>query len=311
MKKFIILLLVSITLFESSFSLYKITPKNEPIVAWFIKKIEKRKFSESKINLLISQLQTIISKYKWTNSEILINDIISWLNNYKESKFKTEILYSVIKVVDWDTIKINYNWEEKDVRILWLDTPEKYTTRTGYKECYWEEASDFATKELSWKKVIIEQDETQDNIDKYWRLLAHVFYYDDSWNKIYYEENAIKNGYWLYYLYKVPTKYDDILIKAQEEAKDDNLGMWKMCGWKRIPLNQMIEQTQSKVNNILNNNMLKIPDMNNSTTNFSCWTKTTCSEMASCEEAKFYLNTCWKSKLDWNKDWTPCESICK
>lgn len=44
---------------------------------------------------------------------------------------------------------------------------------------------------------------------------------------------------------------------------------------------------------------------------FSCKNgKKTCGEMASCEEAHFYLNECGMGKLDKDDDGVPCESIC-
>lgn len=44
--------------------------------------------------------------------------------------------------------------------------------------------------------------------------------------------------------------------------------------------------------------------------NYSC-VKKYCSEMRSCEEAKYHAFTCWYSSLDRDNDWTPCENICK
>lgn len=44
---------------------------------------------------------------------------------------------------------------------------------------------------------------------------------------------------------------------------------------------------------------------------FECGTKTTCGQMSSCEEARFYLNQCGLTRLDGDKDGTPCESLCK
>lgn len=43
---------------------------------------------------------------------------------------------------------------------------------------------------------------------------------------------------------------------------------------------------------------------------FSCEPKKTCGEMASCEEAKFHLNTCGNTGLDRDGDGTPCASVC-
>ncbi len=44
---------------------------------------------------------------------------------------------------------------------------------------------------------------------------------------------------------------------------------------------------------------------------FSCGGKRYCREMTSCEEAKFYLNTCGVGSLDGNKDGVPCEALCR
>ena len=44
---------------------------------------------------------------------------------------------------------------------------------------------------------------------------------------------------------------------------------------------------------------------------FSCGGKRYCREMASCEEAKFYLTQCGVSSLDGNKDGVPCEKLCR
>jgi hypothetical protein len=42
--------------------------------------------------------------------------------------------------------------------------------------------------------------------------------------------------------------------------------------------------------------------------NFHCEGKTHCSQMASCEEATFYLKNCPGTKMDGDKDGIPCES---
>jgi len=43
----------------------------------------------------------------------------------------------------------------------------------------------------------------------------------------------------------------------------------------------------------------------------NCGSKKYCKEMKSCEEAKYFLNTCKIESLDGDKDKIPCESICK
>src|SRR5262245_50057224 len=44
---------------------------------------------------------------------------------------------------------------------------------------------------------------------------------------------------------------------------------------------------------------------------FTCAGKRTCAEMASCEEAQFYLTQCSVVRLDGDKDGVPCESLCR
>jgi deoxyribonuclease-1 len=44
---------------------------------------------------------------------------------------------------------------------------------------------------------------------------------------------------------------------------------------------------------------------------WQCGTKTRCSEMGSCEEAKFYLDQCGVRSLDRDGDGIPCASLCR
>ncbi len=43
----------------------------------------------------------------------------------------------------------------------------------------------------------------------------------------------------------------------------------------------------------------------------SCGAKTTCSQMSSCDEARFYLRQCGLKNLDGDGDGVPCASLCK
>ena len=44
---------------------------------------------------------------------------------------------------------------------------------------------------------------------------------------------------------------------------------------------------------------------------FQCGAKRACGEMASCEEARFYLDRCGVKRLDRDRDGTPCEALCR
>ena len=52
------------------------------------------------------------------------------------------------------------------------------------------------------------------------------------------------------------------------------------------------------------------PKPRSSSSGFDCAGKSTCGQMTSCAEARFYLNSCGVRKLDRDGDGIPCESIC-
>lgn len=84
---------------------------------------------------------------------------------------------TVIKVVDGDTIKVSLDTGLKvNVRVLGVDTPEKYKLKTSYIECYGKEASAFVTSTLKpGTKVTLETDSISPAIDRYKRPLRHVY----------------------------------------------------------------------------------------------------------------------------------------
>lgn len=152
------------------------------------------------------------------------------------SQISDKISYKVYKVLDWDTIKVfNENWEKKSVRMIGLDTPESYKIRFWYKECFWDEASNYL-KKLVWNSefVQIELDKTQWNngIDRYWRILWYVFL---NWENLNWK--MIKDGFWWEYTYKKNFyKYQKEFRQNEDFARENNLWLWAKdtCDGKRM-----------------------------------------------------------------------------
>jgi endonuclease YncB( thermonuclease family) len=92
------------------------------------------------------------------------------------AKLETAREHQVLRIIDGDTIQVLIDGKPITVRLLGIDTPETSTKRTGYRECYGKEATEYAKSLLTGKKVRIEPDTTQDSKDKYGRMLAHVFF---------------------------------------------------------------------------------------------------------------------------------------
>lgn len=155
--------------------------------------------------------------------------------------------YSLIKVVDWDTITIkDNNWKKIKVRMIWLDTPESSSTRYGYIECYWVEASQHLKSLLQGANQIqLEADQSQTATDKYGRLLWYVRY-----NGINLNQKMIEDGYGFEYTYNLPYKYQSEFKYAQKTASEKRLWLWNdsACNGERkalesqksIPVKQIV-----------------------------------------------------------------------
>jgi micrococcal nuclease len=129
--------------------------------------------------------------------------------------------YSVSSVVDGDTIKINKDGLIVTLRLIGLDTPETVDPRKPV-QCFGKEASNKAKELLTGKKVRIETDSTQGNLDKYGRTLAYIYREDD----LFYNKYMIEQGYAHEYTYGTPYKYQTEFKNAQKLAQTNSLGLW-------------------------------------------------------------------------------------
>jgi micrococcal nuclease len=209
---------------------------------------------------------------------------------------QTTTLYNVVKVVDGDTIDVSINGETKRLRLIGINTPETVDPRTAV-QCFGKEASDKAKELLTGKKVSLEADSTQGELDKYSRLLRYVFLEDGTNFNLY----MIKEGYAYEYTYNTPYKYQVEFKAAQVYAKTNNKGLWSpsTCNGELKAATQIQTTTTSQ-------------SSTTSTTFGACGTKTICSQMTSCEEAKYFLNTCGVTRLDGDSDGVPCQTtVCE
>lgn len=130
-------------------------------------------------------------------------------------------LFSIASVVDGDTFKVDINGVVKTIRVIGIDTPETVDPRKPV-ECFGVEASNKAKAVLSGKKVRLEYDPTQGELDKYARTLRHVFLQDGTNFGLL----MIKDGYAHEYTYAVPYKYQTEFKAAQKQAMEAKAGLW-------------------------------------------------------------------------------------
>lgn len=140
----------------------------------------------------------------------------------------------VIRVIDGDTLKVEFQGKQESIRLIGIDTPEsrinnkarhdsqksgediRVITEMGKK------ATDF-TKSLVQKgdRIRIEFDLQQR--DKYGRLLGYGYINGDRMLN----EEIIKSGYASIMTYPPNVKYQDRFQKAYREARENRRGLWK------------------------------------------------------------------------------------
>lgn len=150
-------------------------------------------------------------------ASVINQKIVDFSQSESNSKY-----YLVTKVVDGDTIYVDIDGEEKAIRLIGINTPETVDPRR-LVECFGKEASERAKELLLGKTVSLLTDDSQENIDKYGRLLRYAKIKDD----FFYNLEIIKQGYAFEYTYKYPYKYQADFLKAQDYAKSNELGLWK------------------------------------------------------------------------------------
>jgi len=135
-------------------------------------------------------------------------------------------LFMVTKVVDGDTIEVNLNGKLEKLRLIGVDTPETVDPRKQV-QCYGREASDFTKATLLGRPVRLELDQSQDERDKYGRLLVYVWLGEELFN-----QKLIAEGYAHEYTYKLPYYYQAEFKQAQVQARERALGLWsaETCG---------------------------------------------------------------------------------
>lgn len=124
------------------------------------------------------------------------------------------------RVVDGDTIEIFQYGKYEKIRMLGIDTPESVDPRKPV-QCFAKEATARLKELIMEKDLILTPDMTNDDRDKYGRLLRYVALTDGT------SVNAemIRQGYAYAYI-KFPFEQRAEYLKLQTEARDAGRGLW-------------------------------------------------------------------------------------
>ncbi len=140
--------------------------------------------------------------------------------SYPREDFSADKAYRVEKVIDGDTIRVEYNGKSERVRLIGVDTPEMDDSRKAVRSSA-KRATAHTKKLLRKKRVYLRFDE--DRRDRYNRLLAYVYRAPDG---LLVNLELVRQGYG-YALVKYPFKHKDLFQHYEAQAKRDRKGIWR------------------------------------------------------------------------------------
>ena len=143
--------------------------------------------------------------------------------------------FAIVKrVIDGDTLKINYKGKEDSVRLIGIDAPESRPNKKARNDAQ-RSGEDLKTITAMGKEAtecvrsLVKQGDTLkmefdvQKRDKYGRLLGYVYL---SNGKMLNEE-IVKAGYANLMTIPPNVKYQERFLKAYKEAREHGRGLWK------------------------------------------------------------------------------------
>jgi micrococcal nuclease len=127
----------------------------------------------------------------------------------------------VTDVIDGDTVRAEWRGRARDIRLIGVDTPETVHP-TEPVECYGPEASDFTTRRLEGERVRLEFD--VERRDRYERTLAYIWKDGRLFNR-----TLVRRGFGTVSIYLPNDRYEEVLRRAEELARDEDRGLWGEC----------------------------------------------------------------------------------
>ena len=178
-------------------------------------------------------------KWKIVNSAVYYDENFNVINAVEQEDAE-RIKVKFNRKIDGDTAEFELNNEIIKVRFLGINTPETVDKNRG-EEPYGKEASAYTEEKLkNATKIELEYDSNASEKDKYGRILAWVFVDDSLLQK-----ELVSNGLAETYMLQSNYRYAGVLQLAEEEAKNNKLGIWSS-----------IEQNSDTEN--VNNNEIQI-----------------------------------------------------
>lgn len=155
------------------------------------------------------------------------------LPKLEEKDQRDRTLSLVLKVYDGDTFEAEVDGKKEKVRMLGIDTPEKWDSDKMDRDAerthrdkqtikkLGDLASDYTTGLIGGKRVTLTKGSGDDDRDKYGRLLRYVYLEDGT----FVNKKIVEEGYANAYRRFKVSKQEEF-IEAERDARENKRGLW-------------------------------------------------------------------------------------
>lgn len=237
--------------------------------------------------------------------------ILVWLSLLFFSTATTAEVFNakVIVVMDGDTILVLRDGRKIKIRLANIDAPEK-------DQPFGNESRESLLELVGKKEVSVETKA----VDRYGRIVAvvsingHNINLEQVRRGMAWGTSAEHKIYRAAPAEKLPSRYKQSdhskisFAEVQHQAQTKRRGLWSQSDpihprdWRVLhpPIHSLSATTRSR----------PLQQSLDSSAATGCGKKRYCTQMTSCEEARFYLKNCGLQALDGNGDGIPCASLC-
>ena len=196
----------------------------------------------------------------------------------------------VIVVMDGDTVMVLRDGKRLKIRLANIDAPEK-------AQAYGKQSRESLLEMVGKRQVQIESRA----VDQYGRTIGLI-----SADGLDVNREQVRRGMaWEYSHYHTDQTY----IALQSEAQRAHRGLWSQSN-PQAPWRWRKSHPSAKSGTPIRPPVLFRPPTPVMLYDMECGRKHRCSEMISCDEARFYFTRCGVKTLDGNHDGEPCENVC-
>lgn len=129
---------------------------------------------------------------------------------------------TVVRVVDGDTVVVRGPAGAERIRLLGVNTPETHAPGRPV-ECFGPEAEAFTRRELSGRRVVLEDD--VEGRDRYGRRLAYLLLGGRRFN-----DRLLRLGFARLLIIPPNGSHRREMLEAEMAARDAGRGLWGRCG---------------------------------------------------------------------------------